>query len=139
MPTKAGVPSCIRVPPELGAAKTGSSSRLARSKASDDALGGHRPDRPGEEPELAGDDGDAAPADAALARDDRLVAPAPLGGGSQLGGIRLPGSAGCDRDGVPAQPRAVVEDGVEQLAGAEALSVCHGDPSSQCDVRLSRS
>jgi hypothetical protein len=33
MPTNAGVPSCIRVPPEAGAAKSGSSSSRARSKA----------------------------------------------------------------------------------------------------------
>ena len=33
MPRKAGVPSCIRVPPEVGAAKSGSPSVRARSKA----------------------------------------------------------------------------------------------------------
>ncbi len=62
----------------------------------DDPLGRHRPDRPREEAELAGDDGHAAPPDPALARDDGLVAPAALASGSQLSGIRRsPSGAGC--------------------------------------------
>ena len=47
-----------------------------------------RADRPREEAELADDDRDAVPVDAALARDDRLVGAGALGRGGELGGIR---------------------------------------------------
>ena len=50
----------------------------------DQPLGRGDPDRPGEEAELPGDDGDAAAAQLALAGDDRLVLPGLLGGGGQL-------------------------------------------------------
>ena len=47
--TNAGVPSCIRVPPLTGAASSGSPSRVARSTAGDQPVGGGAADGAGEE------------------------------------------------------------------------------------------
>jgi hypothetical protein len=52
--TNAGVPSSMRVPPEEGAAMSGSRSAVAQDGGGD-ARGGRRPDRAAEEAELAHD------------------------------------------------------------------------------------
>jgi hypothetical protein len=69
--TNAGVPSCIRVPPEQVATSSGRRSRVARRTA--DAHGGGVTDRTAEERELTRDHRDAGAVDRARARHDRLV------------------------------------------------------------------
>jgi hypothetical protein len=71
--TNAGVPSCIRVPPEDVATSSGRRSRVARVDRGDDPCGGGAPDGPAEEAELAHDDGDLVAADAPGAGDDGFV------------------------------------------------------------------
>ena len=67
------MPSCIRVPPEAGAASSGSRSSVARSTARTSRSAAAHPDRAGQEAELAGHHGDPPSVHPALARDDRLV------------------------------------------------------------------
>ena len=73
--TNAGVPSCIRVPPEDVATSSGSRSRVARVTAATMRAGGGAPDGPAEEAELADDDGDVVSADAPGAGDTASSTP----------------------------------------------------------------
>ena len=50
MSTKARVPSCMRVPPEVGAANSGSPSRVARSTARTSRSAAARPIDPARKP-----------------------------------------------------------------------------------------
>ena len=90
------MPSCMRVPPELGEATSGRRSAVARSTADGDPLGRGHPDRAGQEVELAGHDGDPAPEHRALAGQHRFVEAGRRRGGGQFAPIVL---VGVDRPG----------------------------------------
>ena len=85
------MPSCMRVPPELGDATSGRPSAVARSIGRGDALGGGHADRPGQEVELAGDDGDPPAEHRALAGEDRFVESRSRPGLGQLAAVVVVG------------------------------------------------
>ena len=86
----------------------------------DQPVGGGPPDGAGQEPELAQHHRDPAPAQQGLAGDHGLVDATLLGCRGELGGVVLVEVVGADRRGVPADPRRVVEDQLDQVAGARA-------------------
>ena len=115
------MPSCIRVPPEDGGGQQRQAARGSpASTAATIRSGGGAPDRPAEEAELAHDDGDLrvrgcvpAPVTTASSTPDRSRAPSRAR--SAYAGSMPEVSTGVSQDG----ERAVVEDELDQVAGAE--------------------
>ena len=115
------MPSCMRVPPELGDASSGSRSAVARSHGGGDALRGGHPDRAGQEVELARHQRDAAAEHRALAGHHRFVQAGGGLRGGQLAPVRLAG-VDLQRRGVPAAERPLVQHGVAQRQGRRSGS-----------------
>ena len=115
---KATVPSCMRVPPELGEATSGSRSAVARCHRGGDPLGRGHPDRTGQEVELAGHQRDASTEHRALAGQHRFVQAGFGGCGGQFAPVLVAGGD-SQRRGVPAAERSVVQHGVAQRKGAD--------------------
>ena len=113
------MPSCMRVPPELGDASSGSRSAVARCHRRGDPLGGGHADRAGQEVELAGHHGDAPAEDAALAGEHRFVETGSGRGLGQLAAVLVAASRRRSGGAVPADERSVVQHGVAQLKGAD--------------------
>ena len=111
---KATVPSCMRVPPELGEASSGTRSAVARAHGGRDPFGGGHPDRAGQEVELARHHSDAPSEDGAFAGDHRFVQTGSGRGLVQLAAILV---VGCDgqRRGIPADEGSVVQHRVPKL------------------------
>ena len=112
------MPSCMRVPPELGEATSGSRSAVARCDRGGDPLGRGHPDRAGQEVELAGHERDAAAEHRALAGQHRFVEAGRGRGGGQLAPVLVAGGD-VQRRGVPAAERPVVQHGIAQRKGAD--------------------
>ena len=117
--TKAGVPSCIRVPPLTGAATSGRPSRVARSMPATIRSAAARPIEPARKPNSPTSTATRRPCIRASPVSTDSSTPRLLGRGGQLGGVRL-ADAVARRRGVPRGPRALVEDQVDEVVGGEA-------------------
>ncbi len=73
--TKAGAPSCIRVPPERGSATSGNPCAVARRMAETIRDGGSHPDRTAQESELPGDHGRGNPTNPGISGQNGLIRP----------------------------------------------------------------
>ncbi len=118
-------PSCMRVPPEVGEATSGSRSAVARSTATTSRSAAATPMDPARK----------ANSHATTATGRPPMVPAPVSTDSsrpvrsprlrELGVVRLGPRLGLADRGVPRRPAARVEDPVEQLAGAGPVRPAH--------------
>ena len=83
------VPSCMRVPPEVGAATSGSRSAVARSTATTSRSAAATPIDPARNANSQAIDRHRATADGARAGEHRLVEPGALARSGELGVVRL--------------------------------------------------
>ncbi len=114
----ATVPSCMRVPPELGEATSGSPSAVARSTAAVIRSAAATPIEPARKSNSQATNGHAPAEHRALAGQHRLVQ-AGLGGRRGQFAPVLGAAVDGQRRGVPAAERPVVEHGVAQRDGAD--------------------